>query len=115
MTVVSRKITVRWNCDGYHRWPGAQGTRAYLADRHRHRFVFAVTVPVEHHDRDIEFHDLLDWCQDLYPGRYDFGSWSCERIAEDVALRVTAEFGPAWVMAEVSEDGYVTATVETRS
>lgn len=112
MSVVSRTITVRFDIDGYHRWPEAAGNRDYLADRHRHRFGFAVTVPVTHSNRQIEFHDLLDFCQTRYPRPTEFGGRSCEDIAEELAGAVVSAFGVGdGVEVTVSEDGQVEATV----
>jgi hypothetical protein len=109
-------VTVRWTVDGYHRWPDAvdvAGTaRGYLADRHRHRFGMAVTIPVDHADRDIEFHDLLDWCHQLYEHGHEFDTLSCEQIGTDIARRVMLEFGAPWARVQVDEDDYVVATIE---
>lgn len=116
MTVTDRRITVEWDQDGFHRWPEAEGERSYLADRHRHRFHFAVTVPVLHGDRQIEFHDLLDYVRQAVVGFGgnvpNFGRSSCEELAE-LVVTVTTEKWPTlpWVEAAVSEDGYVTGSV----
>jgi hypothetical protein len=115
--VVSRTITVEWSVDGYHRWPEASGERVYLADRHRHRFAFTVTIVVEHADREVEFHDLLDVCRGMglfadSGAGVDFGRRSCEQLAEEVARAVLTMFPVGWCLVTCSEDGYVTASVE---
>jgi len=110
--IYNRTITVKWFVDGFHRWPHATRHRAYLGDRHRHRFGFSVTVPVGHNERDIEFHDLLDYCTGLFMSPYEFGDRSCETIATEVCANVTNQFGVQHVTVSVDEDGYVTATVE---
>jgi hypothetical protein len=111
---VTRTITVAWDFDGYHRWPAAEGVRSYLADRHRHRFHCTVTIPVTHDDRQVEFHDLLDYCRSLTPdgaGPVELNDASCERVAEHLATTVARRFEVSPVTAAVSEDGYVTGTV----
>lgn len=111
--ITARSITVEFDIDGFHRWPQASGDRDYLADRHRHRFRFAVRIPVTHDDRDVEFHDLLDAVRahvaDDEP--VEFSSQSCEAIAAELAEWVADTFGPDWVEVAVSEDGYVTGSV----
>lgn len=107
-----RHITVRWTVDGFHRWPDAPEPRDYLADRHRHRFTMSVRIPVLHNERDVEFHDLLDFCAGLFVSPHDFGGRSCETIAEQLAESVADEFRAGEVRATVGEDGYVIATVK---
>lgn len=111
MKVTSRTITVRWTVDGYHRWPDAPHHRGYLASRHRHRFGFAVTIPVGHDDRAVEFHDLLDDLHGLDGHGHDFGALSCEAVALDVAGYVLEAGLADWVEVAVDEDGYVTGTI----
>ena len=111
-TLTLRSIKVDWTVDGYHHWPEPTPGRAYLGDKHRHRFAMSVEVPVDHAERAIEFHDLLDLCTNLYTSPHHFTTRSCESIAEDLiaAVRVSIPALP-WVEAVVSEDGYVSARV----
>lgn len=109
--VTDRTITVTWSTDGYHRWPDAPPPRNYLEARHRHRFGMSVTIPVDHDDRAVEFHDLLDFAAALFPAGTDFGTRSCEAIAAEIAGHVLERFPPAWVAVTVNEDGYVAGTV----
>lgn len=123
MIVTSRTVTVEWSFDGYHRWPAAADIagpqRAYLVDRHRHRFVCTVTIPVDHSDRAVEFHDLLDHCAkgsariDGQHGQpLELDTQSCEQLAERIALHVLDRWPDlAWIETSVSEDGYVTGTI----
>lgn len=111
----TRTVTVEWQLDGYHNWPDATSQRKYLASKHRHRFHFAVTIPVNHNERDIEFHDLLEHCQQLVnPNNkqtIDFGAASCETIAETLANKTLDTYNLPWIETQVSEDNYVTATI----
>jgi hypothetical protein len=105
-----RSITVRWTQDGFHRWPEATGTREYLASRHRHLFYYEVTVTVEHGDREIEFHDLLDLCKNAISDK-ELGRTSCEELADKVLEKVCNVYPnrPRY-SATVWEDNEVGAT-----
>jgi hypothetical protein len=103
---------------GFHNWPTAAQilpNRSYLADRHRHLFNVRVTVPVTHDDRDIEFHELKDFCEAWWPEDGEMGSMSCEAIGESLAAHVLTEWGIDWVEVEVSEDGEAGATVRIKA
>lgn len=96
---------------GFHHWPDAakvNPNRAYLGDRHRHRFVITATVRVVHEDRQVEFHDLHDaiywWWQ---PER---GPQSCEQIGVELHRHLTGK-GMDVSQIVVSEDGYDGATL----
>jgi hypothetical protein len=62
-TTTTMTITVRWTHPGFHAWPEAPPNRAYLRDRHRHLFYYELTIPVTHADRQVEFHDLLEYAK----------------------------------------------------
>lgn len=111
MIVTARIVEVSWTADGFHRWPEAPEHRGYLADRHRHRFGMSVRFPVDHNERAIEFHDALDHLAGMFPAVHDFGSASCETIAEALAARALSLWALPWAEATVSEDGYVSATI----
>jgi hypothetical protein len=67
-------ITVRFTAPGFHQWPAAPQRRAYLRERHRHLFHVAVTIPVLHADREVEFHDLQDAARELFAAQLEKGS-----------------------------------------
>ncbi len=102
--------TVRFEVIGFHRWPEATGVRAYLGQRHRHKFFVEATAEVYHDDREIEFHDLLDFCKSHFPGG-DMGSRSCEQMAKDLVNDITRRFGLRRVTVKVFEDNEVGAEV----
>lgn len=102
--------------DGLHHWPQAHEGRAYLRAPHRHRFIVTARVFVQHTDRDIEWHDLRAVLHTalllagggVTNGLTDFGTMSCETLAEHVAdylrrQRLIAQ------RVSVSEDGEFTA------
>ena len=75
---------------------------------HRHIFHFRVWIDVFHNDRDIEFIQFKRWLEQLYSGpqsvlQLDYKS--CEMIADDLYLQITARYPNRSVWIEVSEDG----------
>ena len=114
--VTARSITVTWNQPGFHRWPEAGEVlpdRAYLADKHRHLFYYEVTVTTEHNDREVEFHDLLDFCRYIAPAEgADLGRMSCEDMALQVGRAVNGRHPGRKVVVTVWEDLEVGATLE---
>lgn len=106
----SAEVWARWTYEGFHYWPDAPTSRAYLADRHRHLFHAEVRVTVEHDDRDIEFHDLLDVARTALNGvaaPYE----SCEMMARRAAEAVQARWPGRPVQVTVSEDNECGATL----
>lgn len=74
---------------GLHCWPDATPHRHYLGDPHLHTFKVRVWVPVQHDDRDVEFHDmqliLRDYIHNLFPeagGFLQMAGTSCEQLAK---------------------------------
>lgn len=105
---------VRFTCAGWHRWPDAPPPRAYLASCHRHLFHVEVRLQVRHDEREVEYHDLLDFCQGAFAGG-DMGGASCETMARELAQEVTAQFPWRWLSVSVLEDGEVGALYEASS
>jgi hypothetical protein len=104
------EITVRFAFEGWHNWPEAPEHRAYLRSEHRHLFHVEVAVSVEHHDREVEFHDLLDLCKKDCPGP-SLGRHSCEDIAQQFIALVSATYPGRAYRVSVWEDNEVGATV----
>lgn len=107
---MNTQVVVRFQCPGLHRWPFAPERRRYLAHLHRHLFHVEVRLEVLHQDREIEFHDLLDFCLMHFPGG-DQGSKSCEMMAEGMVNDVIARWPGRRVQVAVFEDGEVGAEV----
>lgn len=109
MTHRSADIFVTWSFEGFHRWPDAPPERAYLATLHRHLFQCQASVTVEHDDREVEFHDLLDVCRTVstIEGEHE----SCEMIANRVHAAIDARYPGRSVTVSVSEDGECGAVV----
>lgn len=111
--MITRTVTVNWTQVGWHRWPEAEGERHYLALTHRHLFHYTVEMEVEHNDREVEFHDLLDFARQVAPTPdVHLGRMSCEDMAEQVIDKLLARYGRERDMSvTVSEDDEVGATL----
>lgn len=114
-------VSVRFAEQGFHCWPEAHELRDYLRARHRHLFIVTVEAKVDHHERMIEFHDLLDLARSTWPvalatkvGREayhgEYGRLSCETMALLLGEHLWAAEIPV-VSVTVSEDGEVSSTV----
>lgn len=106
----AREIKVKWTREGWHCWPEADGVRDYLASRHRHLFYYVLTVSVKHNDREIEFHDLLEFARENSVGG-ELGRRSCEDMAEVVLKAVRDKYPGRAYSCEVWEDNEVGAIV----
>ncbi len=109
-------IIVRYNFPAFHRWDGAPAGRAYLGEKHRHIFFVEVKLEVFHDDREVEFHDLLDFCKPIIGQTTDgqpddLGSMSCEMIANQIAQTVADTYNERWLFVSVFEDNECGAEV----
>jgi len=101
-------ITVRFTQAGLHCWPEAPAHRSYLASKHRHLFFVEVTTPVEHQQRQIEFHDLLDAAKLAFKiGETD----SCETMAANLVKQLCNQYVGRPFRVAVFEDNECGATV----
>lgn len=103
------QIFVRFQVEGWHKWPDATQGRAYLSSKHRHLFHIKASCAVTHDNREIEFHDLMDFCKAEF-GQGDFGAMSCETLAKRLATACCEQFHRRFTVT-VSEDGECGATV----
>ena len=105
-----KMIWVTFRKAGLHRYPaaGTQGLEdvKYLAALHRHLFHFKVSIEVFHDDREIEFHQFLNFVESAVSTN-GLDNKSCEMIADDIALLVAEKYSAAirQLRVEVSEDG----------
>ena len=89
-------IIVKLQVEGPHNWPdatdGAGAEMHYLEYRHRHMFHIDARKEVFHDDRDVEFimfkRKINRYLREMYYTSdldlCDFGSQSCEMIAEEL-------------------------------
>lgn len=102
-------IIVRFTQAGMHRWRDAPQHREYLCAPHRHLFHVEVRLEVASHDREVEFHDLLDYAS----ARFEvLGDWSCEMAAATLRLAVMSKWPGRKCAVSVFEDGECGALVE---
>ena len=110
---VRKIIWVTFQRAGYHRYPNAPEDVGYLSSVHRHLFKCRVSISVNHNDREIEFHQFLNWLESLYnTSTISFDYKSCEMIAEDLYQHINKKYPNRRVIVEISEDGEVGATIE---
>jgi len=117
MQHADRKIWITFQKVGFHRYPAAaQDPRladvSYLADKHRHIFKFRVEIEIFHNDRDLEFHQVLNYCESLYQSQLDIDYKSVEMLADDLYLQLAARYPERYMAIEVSEDGECGCRIE---
>lgn len=112
MSRASRSIWVTFQRAGFHRYPAAEWDPklrdvGYLSQRHRHLFRFRVGIEVWHNDRELEFHQVLNYCESLFStGALEIDYKSVEMLADDLYLKLAERYGSGRKMEiEVSEDG----------
>lgn len=84
------ELVVSFEIDGLHHWPGAPERFKEFKQLHRHLFKFVCFYPVKEVDREVELWELrsstISWVYDAFStcegGVTDFGSLSCEAIAQ---------------------------------
>lgn len=111
---VAATITVTHREPGWHAWPDAPAVRHYLSERHRHLFGYQLTLPVSHGEREIEFHDVLDWLV-AFVREVEATDMGAEASCETRARWVAQEASRRWerpATARCSEDDECWATVE---
>lgn len=107
------RIRIKYETEGFHRWKDAPDSRSYLRDLHRHLFKVEVEMSVSHDDREVEFHDLLDYCKSL---SHEFNNpenqnMSCEHHARAIITTLDAKYPNREINVTVYEDGECGAVV----
>jgi hypothetical protein len=105
-----RWIWVTFQKAGFHKYPAAENDPKltdvnYLANRHRHLFKFRVEIEVFHNDRDLEFHQVLNYCESLYQNNLDIDYKSVEMLSNDLYIQLASKYPGRKMQIEVSEDG----------
>lgn len=99
-------ICVTFSKKGVHCYPSAPEDVAYLKSIHRHLFKFTVSISVNHAEREIEFHQFLNWLESLYDTHIlELNDKSCETIAYDLAKEISEKYKERILRIEVWEDG----------
>lgn len=110
-------VWVTFQRPGYHFYSEA-GTRPdlqdvkYLAATHRHLFKFKLKLQVFHDDREVEFHQLLNYCESLFDKTININRQSVEMLANTLYTEVCKKYPNRDMIIDVSEDGECGASVE---
>ena len=90
MSKAQRWIYVNFQKAGFHKYPAAETDPAladvsYLGNRHRHLFKFNVQIEIFHNDRELEFHQVLNYCESLFATQaIDIDYKSVEMLSDDL-------------------------------
>ena len=109
------EIDVKIEVPGFHCYPQASVNHnndvSFLEERHRHKFIIRARMPVNDMNREQEFFlvqaniiRLLSKDYDVSTLGMEFGSDSCEMIAENIAFKLTQEYELPRATVSVHED-----------
>lgn len=80
------QVIIQFEVEGFHHYPEAPSEVSFLSSSHRHTFVVRAGCKVSHLNRQKEIFILRDELKqtliDMYGSPCQFGSMSCEMIAE---------------------------------
>lgn len=110
--VVKKMVWVTFQRRGFHYYADAPDDVDYLKFRHRHLFKFRIGFEVTHDNRELEFHQELNWLESLFGTEIDIDGKSCEMLAADIHKHIVVRHGLIAHTVEVAEDGECGATVE---
>ena len=108
--LINRFIWVTFKKPGFHYYPGAKDNPKledveYLASKHRHLFGFKIQIEIFHQDRDIEFHQFLNYCQSLFEsGTIDIDYKSVEMLADDLYIQISSKYPNRDIVIDIDED-----------
>lgn len=113
-----KMIWVTFQRAGIHKYPAAAtdpnlADVSYLGFQHRHLFKFKISIEVFHNDRDIEFHQFLNWIESLYTDNtLSLDYRSCEMISDELAAIIKDRYPDRKLIIDISEDGECGSTIE---
>lgn len=105
-----KMIWVTFQRAGFHYYPAAASDPAladvmYLGNIHRHLFKFKVWIEIFHNDREIEFHQFLNFCESLFTSQHiNIDYKSVEMLADEMYLSIASKYPHRDIWIEVSED-----------
>lgn len=114
----TKYIWVTFQKVGFHYYPAAATEEnlkdvVYLGDRHRHLFKFKVSIEVWHEDRELEFHQFLNYCESLFDtNAIDINSKSVEMLSNDLYEKINSKYPWRNVIIDCSEDGECGCTID---
>lgn len=112
-----RWIWVTFQKAGFHKYPAAATDPAlqdvsYLGNKHRHLFKFKVQIEIFHNDRELEFHQVLNYCESLFDKTIDIDFKSVEMLADDLYIQLAGKYPNRSMRINVSEDGECGCEIE---
>lgn len=103
--LIDRFIWITFKKPGFHCYLDAPEDTKYLASKHRHLFGFKIQIEVFHQDRDIEFHQFLNYCQSLFDtATIDIDYKSVEMLADDLYTHISLRYPARDIVIDVDED-----------
>lgn len=105
---MKKSIWITTQFIGFHHWPEAPASVAFLRTLHRHVFKVRCEFSVSHGDRQLEFFLVQQSVNALIqkvllPGLVSVPTQSCEMLAESLLTELRKSY--ACLSVEVSEDG----------
>ena len=107
-------IVVKFDIEGYHKWPTAPEVYKELRSKHGHIFHFECFIPVKGANRDLEFLAVRRELREAIVVSYgkeptDFRGMSCEHLADSIVCTVKNKYGILPTRVVVMEDLFVGA------
>lgn len=114
---IKKWIWVTFQKAGLHYYPAAAADKSledvsYLGNMHRHLFKFKVQIEIFHDDRELEFHQFLNYCESLYENNLNINHKSVEMLADDLYNKISVEYPNRDMKIEISEDGECGCCIE---
>jgi hypothetical protein len=76
-------------------------------------FKFNVQIQIFHNDRELEFHQVLNYCESLFATQaIDIDFKSVEMLADDLYVQLAAKYPERDMKISVSEDGECGCVIE---
>ena len=113
----TRGIWLTFQKPGFHYYPAAATEESledvsYLGNKHRHLFKFKVWIEIFHNDRELEFHQVLNFCEALFESQIDIDSKSVEMLSDDLYEQLAFKYPERNIKISISEDGECGCLIE---
>lgn len=118
MNQARRMIWVTFQKVGFHKYPAAAtdpmlSDVSYLGNKHRHLFKFDIQIEIFHNDRELEFHQFLNYCESLFDTKQiDIDYKSVEMLSDDIYVKLADRYPGRDMVISVSEDGECGCRIE---
>lgn len=108
----SRSVEITFEWIGFHCWPEAPESHAFLRERHRHKFFGTARIEVGHNNREVEYFRVLEYITPVLEEYKELNAGSCEHVAQDLLEYLLREYGDRRrVSVSVFEDNENGSTV----